>query len=192
MSPPSDSMAAMETGADEAGRGAWAGPLFVGVVTLGQAAIPRLSDSKRLSRGYRLAVYNHIRQFAKSIGVGFSTSAEVDALGLTAATRLALKRALTQLDGFERLIIDGSYNFLSEHPQTIAVVKADGSIPCVMAASVVAKVCRDQYMVRLAKTYPNYGFDRHVGYGTLYHRQALEKFGLTVEHRRSFRPVAAL
>lgn len=185
-------MAGMETGADEAGRGAWAGPLFVGVVTLGQVVIPRLNDSKLLSRGYRLTVYNKIRQLAKDIGVGFSTAAEVDTLGLTGATRLALKRALAQIDGLERLVIDGPYNFLPEHRWATAVVRADRSIPSVMAASVVAKVCRDQYMHSVAKAYPNYGFDRHVGYGTLRHRQALEKFGLTVEHRRSFRPVAEL
>jgi ribonuclease HII len=113
---------------------------------------------------------------------------------LSAALRLATRRAVNEIHTpFHEVIIDGTVNFLRDTPlgrHATTLPKADALIPAVSAASIVAKVARDQYMTKLAAEYPGYGFESHVGYGTAKHRAALEQLGATPEHRRSFRPVA--
>ena len=185
-------------GIDEVGRGCWAGPVVAGAVllpdgfTVPEAAAWRLADSKTMSRHQREQADVEIRAVAQAFGLGWVAAAEVDSLGLTAAVALAMRRALQAVTAvYDDVIIDGSYNFLPDIPHARAVVKADGSVPAVSAASIIAKVARDGYMRRAAETYPGYGFESHVGYGTKQHASALRDLGVTELHRRSYRPVQA-
>jgi ribonuclease HII len=180
-------------GIDEVGRGCWAGPLVAGAVALG-SPIEGLADSKVLSKKRREVLASAIHARALAIGLGWVAASEVDALGLTASVRLAMERALAQITSeFDEIIIDGSYNFLASEPRARAVVKADASVPAVSAASITAKVARDTWMSSVAEAqFPQYGFARHVGYGTAEHLAALEKHGASELHRASFRPVAKI
>lgn len=180
-------------GVDEVGRGAWAGPLVVGAVVLGEAKIEGLADSKVLSVKKREKLSEIIWREAASVGLGWVSAKEVDKIGLAEALRLATRRAVEQIEvSYHEIIIDGTVNFLSgtskgEYVTTLR--KADQVIGAVSAASIVAKVARDRYMVDVAEKSPGYGFERHVGYGTAAHRAALEKLGVVKEHRLSVRPV---
>jgi ribonuclease HII len=179
-------------GIDEVGRGCWAGPLLAGAVVLNQP-INGLKDSKQLSRQQRERLAAEIRLMAPAIGVGWVTAAEVDDIGLTAAVGLAMQRALAQITvPYDEVIIDGNFNFLPENAKAKTLVRADATIPAVSAASIIAKVARDQYMAEIAGQYPDYGFERHVGYGTALHLQRLKLHGVSDLHRRSFKPVQAL
>ena len=182
----------MVVGIDEVGRGCWAGPLVVGAVILGQS-IDGLRDSKQLSKKRRTQLAAQIELQALAIGLGWVTPAEVDKLGLTAAVRLAMRRALAQITvAYSQIIIDGNLNFLADNPKAEVMIKADAAVPAVSAASIVAKVARDQYMTEIARQYPGYGFDRHVGYGTALHLERLKLHGVSDLHRLSFKPVRAL
>jgi ribonuclease HII len=177
-------------GIDEVGRGCWAGPLVAGAVIL-HAEIPGLNDSKKLSKKRRdelsLLIYENA-----IVGLGWVTPAEVDAVGLTEAVRLAMQRAVDELAcDYEEMIIDGNYNYLPHLPNSQAVIKADGSIPAVSAASIVAKVARDTYMEQLEEKYLPWQFDRHVGYGTAVHIAALKQHGVSDIHRLSYKPIKA-
>ena len=183
-------------GIDEVGRGPWAGPLVIGAVVLGGAEIKGLNDSKKLSAKKREELNREIHKKAAAIGLGFVSSAELDSIGLSQSLKLATRRAVKQIKAkYTEIIIDGTINFLAETPlenHVSTIIKADGLIPEVSAASIVAKVARDKYMVELATKYPQYGFEKHVGYGTATHKKALETYGKTPEHRNSFKPVAAI
>lgn len=179
-------------GMDEVGRGCWAGPMVAGAVVLHEP-IPGLKDSKKLSKAQRERLAAVIQIEAAAIGLGWVQPAEIDEIGLSAAVRLAMERALTEIDiTYEELIIDGSINFFPENPLAKAVIKADDSVPAVSAASIVAKVARDKYMVKLGGEYQKYQFDKHVGYGTALHIELLKKFGVSDVHRKSYKPVRAL
>ena len=183
-------------GIDEVGRGCWAGPLVAGAVILGQP-IKGLRDSKKLSRAQREALTIEIKREAVAIGLGWVDPATIDAIGLSAAVKLAMERALAQISvAYDEIIIDGSYNFLAHlqrltGPRIKTLVKADDLIPAVSAASIMAKVARDTYMYELAHKYPGYGFESHVGYGTALHIAQLKLQGVTSEHRRSYKPIQA-
>ncbi len=155
-----------------------------------------LADSKQLSAKKREKLSPLIKQYAAAYGLGWVSSAEIDRYGLGPALKLAARRAVKQVlrtkIPFTEIIIDGTINLLDKTPLADRVTllkKADSLVKEVSAASIIAKVARDQYMVDLATAYPGYGFEKHVGYGTAAHRQALENFGPCPEHRRSFRPV---
>jgi ribonuclease HII len=179
-------------GVDEVGRGCWAGPVVVGAVLL-SSRIDGLDDSKLLSRHKRVALTEQIYKKAEAVGLGWASQQVIDEQGLTLAIRLAMIQALEAITcTYDCIIIDGSYNFLADNPRAVAIVRADHSVPAVSAASVVAKVARDSYMCDAAIQYPGYGFDKHVGYGTLLHRQQLSKRGICALHRRSFKPISAL
>lgn len=183
-----------EVGIDEVGRGALAGPLVVGAVILG-SPIDGLRDSKTLSRPQRTKLARIITQEAAACGLGWVSSKEVDRLGLTKAIRLAILRALKQIEtvsgnSIKSIIIDGNYNFLADDPRTKAVIKADSSVDCVSAASIIAKAARDEWMINTAaKRYPLYRFEEHVGYGTKLHIDYLQRFGPCAIHRVSFNPL---
>jgi ribonuclease HII len=179
-------------GIDEVGRGCWAGPLVAGAVILEQP-ITGVKDSKQLSKQSRERLTAAIKASAQAIGLGWVSAAEIDALGLTAAVSLAMQRAVDEINiNYDEIIIDGNLNFLINNPKARAVIKADASIPAVSAASIVAKVARDQYMTEMRTKYPDYGFEQHVGYGTALHLERLKLHGVSDLHRRSFKPVAAL
>ena len=137
-----------------------------------------------------------IIQEKATVGLGWVSAAELDEIGMTAALCKACREAVKQIHvPFHEIIIDGTINFLrdtqlSSHVQVLT--KADLLVPEVSAASIVAKVARDNYMYKLAEKYPGYGFEKHVGYGTAAHRKALEELGVCPEHRKSFRPIAEM
>lgn len=184
-------------GIDEAGRGAWAGPLVAGAVVVSGAFqdMPLLNDSKKLSAKARERLYAAITASCR-YGVGVVSNQEIEEVGLTVATTRAMRRALEALDtGSLPIIIDGNIAYLRDTPfseRSTERIGADASVPSVMAASIVAKVTRDRLMIAFAQEYPEYGFERHVGYGTSEHRKALQDYGITAIHRRNYRPVLAI
>ncbi len=183
-------------GLDEAGRGAWAGPVAAAAVILppDPAVAQSLSgvrDSKLMSPHQRDHWAALIRAQAAAWGVGFATCQEIDSLGILPATRLAMRRALQQLAlPPAHLLIDALTLPGLNLPQT-ALVKGDRRALSIAAASVLAKTARDALMVELENQYPGYHFARHKGYGTRAHHQALNTLGACPQHRRSFAPVAA-
>lgn len=181
-------MSKLIVGIDEVGRGSWAGPLVVGAVIL-QNNIEDLADSKILSKVQRQYLALQIHQHATAVSTGWVEPSEVDALGLTAATQLAIVRAIESIHQYDEIIIDGSINFLPLNAKARSLIKADSLVPAVSAASIIAKVARDDYMAEQDLLYPQYGFGSHVGYGTAKHKQALVDHGVTPLHRLSYKPI---
>ena len=193
----------MILGIDEVGRGPYAGPLVIGACILGDWQnsenaewIEKLTDSKKLSTKRREELYILIKEKALATATGWVSSTEIDEVGLSEALRLATRRAVEQIQKtkvpFSEIIIDGTMNFLvgtklEKYVSTLK--KGDFLVKEISAASILAKIERDKYMVELDAIYPEYSFGKHVGYGTAAHQKAMEEFGLTPEHRRSFRPV---
>lgn len=186
-------MLVITVGIDEVGRGCWAGPVVAGAVIL-NGPILGLKDSKKLTKQQRERLAATIQVEAAAVGLGWVEPTELDKIGLTAAVGLAMRRALDEIDvGFEEIIIDGNLNYFPKDERARAIIKADDSVPAVSAASIVAKVARDNYMATIAHhKYPEYAFDRHVGYGTSQHLAMLKLYGVCDLHRKSFRPIQAL
>ena len=179
-------------GVDEVGRGCLAGPLVAGAVIF-RHSLDGMRDSKLLTKAERERLAAIIHEQALACGIGWVTPKEIDTLGLTAATSLAMRRAVERLKAkYDEIIIDGIINYLPEDSRARTLVKADATVPVVGAASIIAKVARDAYMAEAAHTYPDYGFELHVGYGTRLHLERLKLHGVSALHRRSFRPVRAL
>lgn len=174
-------------GVDEAGRGPLAGPVVAAAVVLPEDAfIPGLDDSKRLPPAERERLAAEVRRQAVAWAVGIATAAEIDALNIWHATRLAMRRALDALAVRPELVlVDGRPSPDLGYPQR-AVVDGDASCVSIAAASVVAKVFRDRLMSVLDAAYPQYGFAGHKGYATAAHREALRRHGPCPEHRLSF------
>lgn len=182
----------MVLGIDEVGRGSLAGPLVVGAVALNRKIIG-LKDSKLLSRSQREIFAEIIKTEANFIGLGWVNVEEIDQLGLTRSLTLGAKRALQQLNiNFDSMILDGSYNYIKGYPNCQTLPKADRLVPAVSAASIIAKVARDNYMIELAKDFPLYMFDSHVGYGTSNHIKAIRKYGASIHHRKTFEPIKSM
>jgi len=180
----------MIVGVDEVGRGCWAGPLVAGAVVLSEI-IPGLNDSKLLSKAQRNALSDVVLANTAAASLGWVSSHEVDSLGLTAAVRLAMRRAVEQIKvDYDEIIIDGNYNFLSDDARAKTLIRADATVPAVSAASIIAKVARDNWMcTKAAIEFPAYGFEKHMGYGTKLHRDMLHKHGVCALHRKSYRPI---
>lgn len=179
-------------GLDEAGRGPLAGPVTAAAVIIPKGfSCGGLDDSKRLSEKKRERIYQQLTQSKETFwAVGFAEAEEIDQLNILQATHLAMTRAVEALDcAVEFCLVDGLpiKDFGWPHE---AIVRGDGKSVSIAAASVIAKVARDQRMVNYAKEYPSYGFDRHKGYGTKHHLEALRVHGPCRIHRRSFQPVA--
>jgi ribonuclease HII len=186
-------MKKMIVGIDEVGRGAWAGPLVVGAVLLGGVTIEGLTDSKKLTKKQREYLDKEIRQKAVGIGLGWVSSRQIDQIGLSKALSLAASRAIAHLHrhSFDEIIIDGTIRLLDDSRVTL-MKKADLLVPSVSAASVIAKVARDNYMAHLDTVFAGYGFKGHVGYGTAAHNSAIEQKGALPVHRMSFAPLKNL
>ncbi|NJD25505.1 MAG: ribonuclease HII [Betaproteobacteria bacterium] len=180
-------------GVDEAGRGPLAGPVVAAAVILDPArAITGLDDSKKLSEKRRDALAAAIRAQALAWAVAEADVAEIDRLNILQATLLAMQRAVAGLAVRpERALVDGNRCPRLDIPVE-AVVKGDGKIAAIAAASILAKTVRDAGMRALDAAYPQYGFARHMGYPTAAHCRALQEHGPTPAHRRSFGPVAQL
>lgn len=180
-------------GTDEAGRGPLAGDVFAAAVVLDPARrIKGLADSKKLSAQRREELAPQIRERALAWSVATASVAEIDSINILRASLLAMRRAVEALALLPReLLVDGLYCPQVSMPAR-AIVKGDNSVPEISAASILAKVARDAEMCRLALRYPQYGFEHNKGYPTPDHLEALQCFGATEVHRRSFAPVAAV
>lgn len=192
---------------DEVGRGAPAGPATCAIVVIdaGRDTVPAgLRDSKLLSASVREELVPRIHQWVLAGAVGHASASEVDEYGLTVALRVAGQRALAQLEvPLDAIVLDGSFDWLSppkqadlllpastfhvRMPPVTTKVKADLTCASVAAASVLAKVARDAVMVRLAQSYPEYGWASNKGYGSAQHLDAVRRLGLTPHHRASWR-----
>ena len=183
---------------DEAGRGAWAGPLTAAAVILPPVAYldPQLlagvTDSKRLSPRARERLARLIHARAAAIGVAHTTPQEIDDAGLAAAGRLTMHRALGRLGLDPDHVIVDAFPLDAASPfadRQTAIIRADATCLAVAAASICAKVARDRLMRQLGGSFPGYAFDRNKGYGTARHRAALQALGPIALHRQSFAPV---
>lgn len=178
---------ALFCGVDEAGRGPLAGPVCAAAVILPRGMeIPGLDDSKKLSEKKRNALYEIICETAVSFGIAFATVEEIEAMNIKNAAYLAMDRAVRELEPVPALaLVDGSDKNELSVP-AIKVVHGDGLCASIAAASILAKVTRDRYMAELAELYPQYGFEKHKGYGTAAHYAALREHGPCPVHRPTF------
>lgn len=191
-------------GVDEVGRGAWAGPVSVGiaVVTPGSGRrIPKgVRDSKQLTHDEREALFEPLKRGCAAWAVGHASPEECDELGMTVAQRLAARRAMERLDVVpDLLLLDGRFDFLadrvlgtSDFPPVRTIVKGDTSSKAIASASVLAKVTRDRLMAEESEHYPWYCFERNRGYPTPAHKMALATWGCTPFHRKSWAFVSNL
>lgn len=174
-------------GVDEAGRGPLAGPVCAAAVILPKGlVIPGLNDSKKLTDKRRRELFPIIQQEAVGFGIAFASQEEIDEINILQATFLAMRRAIDQLDPKpDFALIDGNRETDFGVPCK-TVIKGDSLSANIAAASVLAKVTRDNWMIEAAEKYPGYGFEIHKGYGTKAHYAALEKIGPCAIHRRTF------
>ena len=181
-------------GLDEVGRGAFCACVVAAAVILGPdpTGLEDARDSKKLSASQRERLNLIIRQKALAVGIGAASPAEIDRLNIRRATALAMQRALRQVGPVDHLLVDGHrVPELGLEHQT-SIIKGDSISLSIACASIVAKVCRDHLLHRLAERYPGYGWEHNVGYGTSEHQSALAQKGVTPHHRRSFAPIKLL
>jgi ribonuclease HII len=185
-------------GVDEAGRGAWAGPVCAAAVVLPldrpnlAELLDGVRDSKLLSPARRGALLPVIEDVALAVGVGWANPAEIDEMGIALATRQAMLRALSGLNGQVSALLIDYVRLPESNLHQRAFPKADTHCLSVAAASIVAKVARDRLMVKLDESLPGYGFAQHKGYGTRQHQEALARQGPSPIHRMSWEPLRAL
>ncbi len=174
-------------GVDEAGRGPLAGPVCaVAVILPTGLVIEGLNDSKKLSEKKRGALYERIVSEAVSYGIAFAGVEEIEQTDILSAALLAMNRAIAQLDPQPALALVDGNTTRSIAVSARSVIGGDGKCASIAAASILAKVTRDRFMVEMAEKYPQYGFEKHKGYGTKAHYAALEAFGPCEIHRLSF------
>ena len=182
-----DSGVSLICGVDEAGRGPLAGPVCAAAVILQRnIEIVGLNDSKKLSEKSREKLYDEICEKAMSFGIAFASVEEIEELNILNAAMLAMNRAIAQLEPQPELaLIDGNRSSAIEI-NSRCVIKGDAKCADIAAASILAKVTRDRYMLEMAEKYPEYHFERHKGYGTKLHYEALREYGPCEIHRPSF------
>jgi ribonuclease HII len=174
-------------GVDEAGRGPLAGPVYAAAVILPEnTVIDGLNDSKKLTEKKREELFDVIRDRALDFGIASASQQEIDDVNILNAVYLAMNRAVRQMrTAPDLLLIDGNRDKGIEGPSR-CVVKGDATCACIAAASVLAKVSRDRFMYEMAERFPQYGFEKHKGYGTALHYEKLREFGPCELHRKSF------
>jgi len=183
-------------GVDEAGRGPLAGPVVAGAAVLvAGTTIPTLNDSKKLTEKQREQIFAELPNHCKYHSIGEASAQEIDNIGILNATFLAMRRALapiiSQLKEKNlpyKILVDGNLHIREiDKDLQMPIVKGDGRVACIAAASIFAKVHRDRLMVKFAEQFPNYSFEKHKGYGTKVHLDAIRKFGQCEIHRKSFK-----
>lgn len=181
-------------GLDEAGRGSWAGPLVAAAIILPKNSnIKGVKDSKLLSVKKRGELSQKIRKQALDVGIGEVSPSEIDNLGLSKAGQLAFKRAIENLKKKPDFILVDAFLLSKEIKiSSRSIIKGDTICYSIASASIVAKVFRDEIMINYSKKYPEYGFEKHKGYGTKTHQRNLKKHGITDIHRKSYKPIKKL
>ena len=174
-------------GIDEAGRGPLAGPVYAAAVILPiDLEIDGINDSKKLTEKKREVLFDIICEKAISYSIGIATEEEIDEINILKATFLAMRRAVDGLSVKpDYALIDGNQHPVLSIPDE-TIVKGDGKSMSIAAASILAKVSRDRFMLHIAEKYPEYCFEKHKGYGTKLHYEMIEKYGVSPVHRRSF------
>ena len=177
-------------GVDEVGRGSWIGPVFSAAVILKKNINKNLlKDSKKISAKERKKLANYIKKNS-FYSISKASIKEIDKFNILQATLLSMRRAINNLKKKPKIIlIDGVHAPKNMNYIFKTIIKGDEKIPTISAASVIAKVARDAYIKKLAKNYIPYGWHTNFGYGTKKHLNAINKFGVTIHHRRSFKPV---
>jgi len=176
-------------GVDEAGRGPLAGPVVSAAVILPPGFDAPVDDSKKLTPRQRERLFDRIQAEAESVGVGIVDAGDIDRINILQASRLSMAMAVSKLDPSpDYLLIDGKHDIPAEQPQ-MPIVKGDARSISIAAASIIAKVSRDRIMRQYHKQFPQFGFDRHKGYPTKAHREAIALHGPCSIHRRTFRGV---
>ena len=179
-------------GVDEVGRGPLAGPVVAAAVILPKGCkIPGLNDSKKIPKSKHKEIYEAVLQNAIAIGIGVKDNQVIDQVNIYEATKLAMMEAIGQLDPQPQHLLIDAMKLDLPIPQT-SIIKGDANSLSIAAASIVAKVTRDQMMEEFDKEYPGYDFAQNAGYGTAKHLAGLDKLGVTSIHRRSFEPVKSM
>ena len=179
-------------GVDEVGRGPLAGPVVAAAVILPKACkIPGLNDSKKIPKSKHKEIYEAVLQNAIAIGIGVKDNHVIDQVNIYEATKLAMMEAIGQLDPQPQHLLIDAMKLDLPIPQT-SIIKGDANSLSIAAASIVAKVTRDQMMEEFDREYPGYDFAQNAGYGTAKHLAGLDKLGVTPIHRRSFEPVKSI
>ena len=178
-------------GTDEVGRGAWAGPVTAAAVILDPKKIPNgINDSKKLTKNKRTRLSNEIIAMSVSYSVIHVSVLEIDKINILEASMLAMRKATHSLDRApSHVLIDGNKIPTNLNYPATAIVKGDNFSLTIAAASILAKVARDQIMEDLAQDFPKYGWETNVGYGTKAHIQGISQYGITPHHRVSFKPI---
>lgn len=178
-------------GADEVGCGAWAGPVFAAAVILPiDSRIGSIRDSKLLTPNSRLLLSEQIKKRASAWSIGIATTEEIEILNIRQAALLAMRRAILSLQPAPEYVLSDAFFISGLSIPCKNLVKGDRYVKSIAAASIVAKVARDQFMTQLDEQFPFYGFGIHKGYGTKQHQIALAKFGPCRVHRKTYEPVA--
>ena len=179
-------------GVDEVGRGPLAGPVVAAAVILPKACkIPGLNDSKKIPKSKHKEIYEAVLQNAIAIGIGIKDNQVIDQVNIYEATKLAMMEAIGQLEPQPQHLLIDAMKLDLPIPQT-SIIKGDANSLSIAAASIVAKVTRDQMMEEFDREYPGYDFAQNAGYGTAKHLAGLDKLGVTPIHRRSFEPVKSI
>jgi ribonuclease HII len=181
-------------GVDEAGRGPLAGEVYAADVILNpDDYIDGLRDSKKLSPKRRSDLSMQIKRRALAWSISFASVEEIDELNILNATLLAMKRAVEGLNvSAEIALVDGNRAPSLKEVEVFTIIKGDQKEACISAASIIAKVARDERLIALDHMYPNWGFKRHKGYGTKIHIEAIRRYGVTPLHRKSFEPIKSM
>ena len=181
-------------GVDEAGRGPLAGEVYAAAVILNpDDPIAGLRDSKKLSPNRRSDLSVEIKHRSLAWSISFASVEEIDKLNILNATLLAMERAIAGLKILPEIaLVDGNKAPSLKGIEVFTIIRGDQKEPCISAASIIAKVARDERLMALDHIYPNWGFKRHKGYGTKIHIEAIRKYGITPFHRKSFEPIKSM